>query len=78
MKGGAHPSTFAALSVSGWRFTARLKRVLQSSDGKARVRSHDLLVTFCTITESFYHKTTAPVYSSALLTTVKILKIGTP
>ena len=58
MKGGAHPSTFAALSfpdsnkIHMYPFTAGLtERVFQSSHGEAQPRNHDVRATFCTITE---------------------------
>ena len=55
MKGGGHPSPFVALSLPGSKkVTAGLtERVLQSSNGEAQPRIHDLTATFCTITEPF-------------------------
>ena len=66
MKGGAHPSPFAALAFPNSKkvpFTAGLtERVFQSSHSEAQPRTHDLTATFCTVIAL----TTIPFFTFAL------------
>ena len=54
MKGGAHPSTFAALSFpESKKGTAGLTYFSRRRDGETESRSHELPVTLWSITEHF-------------------------